>query len=111
MRVDQVVDLWRRQEEGGTAGLAEACKRCLAEDDRLRHQAAYRDPRWWRGRIRDWQSLGQSGDPEPERASPSAGKQRRVESPDHRGAREAVRAGTAGPIARRGYPAETAATG
>jgi hypothetical protein len=71
-RVDQVVDLWRRQEEGGTAGLAEACRRCLVDDDRLRHQTAYTDPRWWRGRIRDWQSLGQRSDPESGRASPSA---------------------------------------
>jgi len=61
-RIDQVVDLWRRQEEGGTAGLAEACARCLVEDDKLRHQAAYLDPRWWRGRIREWQDLGQLSD-------------------------------------------------
>ena len=68
-RVDQVVDLWRRQEEGGTAGLAEACRRCLVEDDRLRDEAAYRDPRWWRGRIRDWQGLGPPDDAGPESAS------------------------------------------
>jgi hypothetical protein len=61
-QIDQVVDLWRRQEEGGTAGLAEACARCLVEDDKLRHQAAYLDPRWWRGRIREGQGLGQLSD-------------------------------------------------
>ena len=61
-RVDQVVDLWRRQEEGGTAGLAEACARCLVEDDKLRHQAAYLDPRWWRGRVRESEGVGQVGD-------------------------------------------------
>jgi hypothetical protein len=61
-RVEQVVDLWRRQEEGGTAGLAEACRRCLVEDERLRERAAYRDPRWWRGRINDWQRLGRIND-------------------------------------------------
>jgi len=83
-RVDQVVDLWRRQEEGGTAGLAEACRRCLVEDDRLRHQAAYRDPRWWRGRIRDWQGLGQPSDPEPGRASPSADHAERPSAPEER---------------------------
>ena len=71
-RVGEVVDLWRRQEEGGTAGIAEACRHCLAEDELLRHQEAYIDPRWWRGRIRDWQGQGQPSDPGPERASPSA---------------------------------------
>ncbi len=71
-RIDQVVDLWRRQEEGGTAGLAEACARCLVEDDKLRHQAAYLDPRWWHGRIREWQVLGQFSGQRPELVSPSA---------------------------------------
>jgi hypothetical protein len=84
-RVDQVVDLWRRQAEGGTAGLAETCRRCLAEDDKLRHQTAYSDPRWWRGRIRDWQSLGQSSDPESERASQSAGQAKEPSATAERG--------------------------
>lgn len=61
--VDQIVDLWRRQEEGGTAGLAEACRRCRVEDDRLRNLAAYNDARWWRGRIRDWENPGQPSGP------------------------------------------------
>jgi hypothetical protein len=65
-RVDEVVKLWQRQAEGGTAGLAEACRRCLTEDDRLRAQAAYRDPRWWRGRIRDWQGSRQPSSAGPE---------------------------------------------
>lgn len=72
-RVDEVVKLWRRQADGGTAGLAEACRRCLAEDDRLRAQAAYTDPRWWRGRIRDWQGHGQPGSAGREHDSASAG--------------------------------------
>jgi hypothetical protein len=72
MRVQLVVELWRRQEGGGTAGLAEACRRCLTEDDRLRVQAGYRDPRWWRGRIRDWQRLGQADRAGVEHASASA---------------------------------------
>jgi hypothetical protein len=71
-RVDQVVDLWRRQEEGSTAGLAEACARCLIEDDRLRRNAAYLDPRWWRGRIRDWHNPGQLNDAVPVWAFTSA---------------------------------------
>jgi hypothetical protein len=73
IRVEVVVKLWRRQEEGGTAGLAEACRRCLVEDHELRAQPGYGDPRWWRGRIRDWQRLGQPDRAWPEYASASAG--------------------------------------
>jgi hypothetical protein len=75
-RVDQIVNLWRRQEEGGTAGLAEACRRCLAEDEILRNQSAYLDPRWWRGRIREWRSPGQLDDLPPERHFPFTGQAR-----------------------------------
>ena len=71
-RVHQIVEFWRRQEEGGIAGLAEACRRCLAEDGRLRYQTAYTDPRWWRGRIRAWHNLDQPSDPRRERPLPSA---------------------------------------
>src|SRR5215472_13852288 len=47
-RVQQVVNLWRRQKTGGTAGLAEVCERFLVADGDLRSQTAYQDPRWWR---------------------------------------------------------------
>jgi len=74
MRVELVVELWQRQVGGGTAGLAEACRRCLTEDDRLRGQPGYRDPRWWRGRIRDWQRLDQADRSGAEQASASASR-------------------------------------
>lgn len=90
-RVDEVVNLWLRQEEGGTAGLAEACRRCLVEDSRLREQAAYRDPRWWRGRINDWRGFGQPDGASSAFPPPSGGHAERpsaTEEPDQQPASE-----------------------
>ena len=50
--ISDVVTLWRRQGEAGTAGLADVCSLWLDADTQLRRTAEYDNPQWWREQIR-----------------------------------------------------------
>ena len=50
--IDDIVRLWRRQADEGTANLAAVCTSFLRADDQLRNRVDYSDPQWWRDQIR-----------------------------------------------------------